>query len=91
MRADRLHTKLQAAGVPPKWLRLFKSWLRERPAQVAVGGAFSETMVLRDMVFQGTVWGPPLWNVFFEDASLPVRATGFCAAFLLLLESKKQW
>ena len=23
---------------------------------------------LANMVFQGTVWGPPQWNTFFEDA-----------------------
>ena len=34
-------------------------------------------MTLEDMVFQGTVWGPPLWNVFFEDARIPINACGF--------------
>eukprot|EP00972_Heterocapsa_arctica_P056509 8339461-Heterocapsa_arctica.AAC.1 len=29
------------------------------------------------MVFQGTVWGPPLWNAFFEDARVPINACGF--------------
>ena len=28
------------------------------------------------MVFQGTVWGS-LWNVFFEDARIPINACGF--------------
>ena len=34
-------------------------------------------MLLRDMVFQGTVWGPSLWNVFYKDAQKPVRDAGF--------------
>ena len=34
-------------------------------------------MVLKDMVFQGTVWGPTLWNVFYEDAALPIRDNSF--------------
>ena len=34
-------------------------------------------MTLDHMVFQGTVWGPPLWNVFFEDARVPINASGF--------------
>ena len=75
--AEQLVKKLQAAGVPTKWLNLFRSWLRERPAKVAVGGVLSVAMVLRDMVFQGTVWGPQLWNAFFCDASRAVREKGF--------------
>jgi hypothetical protein len=33
-----------------------------------VGGKASEEFELTDAVFQGTVWGPPLWNAFYEDA-----------------------
>ena len=44
------------------------SWLRSRRAHVVVGGSRSEEFTLSDMVFQGTVWGPPLWNTFYEDA-----------------------
>ena len=29
------------------------------------------------MVFQGTVWGPMLWNVFYEDASKAIRSKAF--------------
>ena len=25
------------------------------------------------MVFQGTVWGPLLWNLFFEDAASAIK------------------
>jgi len=28
---------------------------------------------MSDMIFQGTVLGPPLWNIFFQDASIPIR------------------
>ena len=58
-------------------MQLFASWLRERPAKVAVGGEYSKEMTLRNMVFQGTVWGPMLWNLFYEDAAKPVRDKGF--------------
>eukprot|EP00746_Dinoflagellata_sp_MGD_P124290 gnl/MRDRNA2_/MRDRNA2_58876_c0_seq1.p1 gnl/MRDRNA2_/MRDRNA2_58876_c0~~gnl/MRDRNA2_/MRDRNA2_58876_c0_seq1.p1 ORF type:complete len:133 (+),score=30.30 gnl/MRDRNA2_/MRDRNA2_58876_c0_seq1:23-400(+) len=37
-------------------------------------------MFLMDMVFQGTVWGPLLWNCFYKDALKPVRDTGFTEA-----------
>ena len=30
------------------------------------------------MVYQGTVLGPPLWNVFYENAAIAIRVHGFC-------------
>ena len=32
---------------------------------------------MQDMVYQGTVLGPSLWNTFFQDARLPVNESGF--------------
>ena len=64
---ERLGKKLRQKGVPTRWVKLFLSWLRERLAQVVVGGKRSEVVFLVDQVFQGTVWGPVLWNTFFED------------------------
>ena len=29
------------------------------------------------MIFQGTVLGPPLWNLFFEDARIPIQKSSF--------------
>eukprot|EP00969_Alexandrium_andersonii_P069574 3069317-Alexandrium_andersonii.AAC.1 len=29
------------------------------------------------MVYQGTVCGPPLWNLFFADARAAIESTGF--------------
>ena len=34
-------------------------------------------MCLEDMVFQGTVWGPPLWNAFYADSRRPIQKCGF--------------
>ena len=28
-------------------------------------------------MFQGTVWGPPLWSVFYADARHAIQAAGF--------------
>ena len=75
---ERLLSKLEHRGVPQRWLKLFRSWLRPREAKVAVGGVYSAALALANMVFQGIVWGPQLWNAFFCDASVPVRKTGFC-------------
>ena len=74
---QRLTEKLVALEVPYLWRRLFVSWLRQREAKVIVGGAFSKPMSLKDMVYQGTVWGPPLWNAFYGDAKKPVQEAGF--------------
>jgi len=32
---------------------------------------------MRDMVYQGTFYGPPLWNTFFSDSYFATRAEGF--------------
>ena len=58
-------------------MKLFVSWLRERPAKVAVSGKYSEDKVVSNMVFQGTVWAPVLWSVFYEDSAKPVKDAGF--------------
>ena len=42
-----------------------------------VGGAKSAPFSLKDMIFQGTVLGPPLWNAFYADVAGPVRKEGF--------------
>ena len=46
-----------------------------------MGGVFSHAMSLVDMVFQGTVRGPVLWNAFFADASVAIREAGFTESF----------
>ena len=47
--------------------KMLRSWLGERTANVAVGGALSRDLRLADMVYQGTGCGPPLWNVFLTQ------------------------
>ena len=53
------------------------SWLAPRTARVVVGGARSRVRPLEDSVFQGTVWGPPLWNCYYADCSAAVALRGF--------------
>ena len=74
----RLVEKLRATGLHPNIVSLLESWLRRRSASVKVGGASSEEIALFNMVFQGTVWGPILWNIFFQDAKYAIRKSG-CA------------
>ena len=73
----RLLCKLRARGVPTQILLVLQSWMHERKARVAVGGKFSRDMNTNNMVYQGTVLGPPLWNVFYADAALAVNMIGF--------------
>ena len=78
MPSDRLVKKLLRAGVSATVANFFASYLSERLAGVAVGGVFSEFTALANMVFQGTVLGPPLWNVFFADVAKAVNKNGSC-------------
>jgi hypothetical protein len=57
VKLERLVAKLRAKKIHPDLVAVLCSWLRQRLAQVVVGGAKSIEMVLRDMVFQGTVLG----------------------------------
>ena len=65
---ERLVAKLRKKGIHPKIVEVLASWLQQRFAQVAAGGKLSIMMVLLNMVYQGTVTGPILWNLIFEDA-----------------------
>jgi hypothetical protein len=69
--------KLEAKGLHSKVVRLIMSWLRDRIATVLVSGEKSDPITLANMVFQGTVWGPCLWDLFFEDAQLAIQDAGF--------------
>ena len=73
----RLLLKLKAKGVACNILRVLESWLGQRTAHVVVAGTRSKTMVLDNMVYQGTVWGPSLWNVHYADAKVPIELNDF--------------
>ena len=42
-----------------------------------MAGAYSDGSILSNMAFQGTVWGPSLWNVFVGDAAVVFESAGF--------------
>ena len=85
VKATRVVQKLEKKGVTGGILDVVKSWLGERRAQVVVNGTFSEVAMLSDMVFQGTVWGPPFWNCYFEDARAPIAISGFMETIWLTI------
>ena len=57
--------KLNRSSIPQNLVSLIINWLRDRRASVIVGGEHSNQFTMADMLFQGTVWGPILWNLFF--------------------------
>jgi len=77
VKSEKLLERLLAAGVHPLLVDVIRSWLLPRSARVVVDGARSLAFVLLNMVFQGTVWGPALWNLFFSSVRDPVNEVGF--------------
>jgi hypothetical protein len=75
--ANRLTDKLNGKKLHTKLVKILASWLQQRTSRVVVGGAHSKEMLIKDMVFQGTVLGPTLWNLFFEDARTAINECMF--------------
>ena len=73
----RMGDKLERLGLHPGLLSFLKSWLQDRVSEVVVGGRSAGAEPLCDSVFQGTVLGSPLWNVFYADARDSVQNLGF--------------
>ena len=73
---DFLLAKLSAVGVADVFLDFLNSYLQPRVGRVAVDSVLSDVMHLCDSIFQGTVLGPPLWNVFFHDIAVPAAWHG---------------
>ena len=74
---ERLCAKLRASGPHESVVAFLASWLEDRVAKVVAGGKASLSELLANSVFQGTVLGPPLWNLFYADARKAVNAKGF--------------
>ena len=68
---------MKSHGLHPRIIEVIRSWLEKRRARVIVGGERSEEFAIENQVFQGTVIGPTLWDVHFEDVDVPIRGAGF--------------
>ena len=77
VRRSRLLRKLELCGLPASVVSFLASWLENRRFVVVVDGQFSSERVLANSVFQGTVLGPPLWNLFYADACFSARDLSF--------------
>ena len=73
-------SKLQAAGIGDTYLAFLNSYLDTRQAKVVVEGVASDPFGILNTVFQGTILGPPLWNLFFADVVVPAEENGEQAA-----------
>jgi len=62
---DQVLGRLRFLGLSESYINFFHSFLKPRRAVVVCDGAFSRSFQIKDMLFQGTVLGPPLWNTFF--------------------------
>ena len=68
--SELLLRKLKAAGLHEDIMAFLESYLKTRTSNVIVEGCHSADFLLEDSIFQGTVLGPKLWNVFFQDVSV---------------------
>ena len=63
-------------GITDVWILFLTSYLQPRRVIVLVDGSRSSELCLQNIVFQGTVLGPTLWNVFFSDSRPAIEASG---------------
>ena len=61
-------------------LRFLFSYLAPRAATVVVQVYESDSFTIEDEVFQGTVLGPPLWNICFREIDDIIRRCLFRVA-----------
>ena len=73
---ETLMAKLFSIGVPDFFLAFLDAYLSPRMGYVTVAGVLSDVFDLTNMVFQGTVLGPTLWNSFFSDIAFAASSGG---------------
>ena len=77
---DILTEYLRQSCISQPMLRFLFSYLAPRAATVVVQGYESDSFTIEDEVFQGTVLGPPLWNIFFREIDDTIRRCLFRVA-----------
>ena len=76
----RLVEKCRAAGVGVQFCDFLDGYLAPRSAFVIVECHRSDSLEILNQVFQGTVLGPALWNVYFRDVDSACIKGGFTEA-----------
>ena len=64
---DGLMEKLRAVGIDGILLCMLSDYLKERKLHVVLNGITSEEYAIGASVPQGSVLGPLLWNIYFND------------------------
>ena len=75
--------RLAEVGLPDVFLDFLSSYLLPREGRVCVENACSDAFAIADTVFQGTVLGPPLWNVFFAPVVDAIQDANSLEKFVL--------
>ena len=73
----KLLEKLRRSVIHSSVVDVIADWLVGRRGEVIVQRPSFVSFPLSSMTYQGTVWGPPLWNLFFADAPLALRKCAF--------------
>ena len=63
----RLIVKLEAIGIRGKLLSWIKDWIAKRKQRVVVDGKYSEWVLVKSSVIQGSVLGGILFDIFIDD------------------------
>ena len=84
VRCERLVEKLRRSGLHPNIVLFLESWLEDRMSMVVVSGAMSDSTVLANSVFQGTVLGRRCG--IFSTLTLPSQQ-GFFASLKSFLQT----
>ena len=65
--------RLSEIGLPDSFLDFLNSYVQPREGRVTLGSVTSDVIELSDMCFQGTCFGPALWNSFFGGIAEGLR------------------
>ena len=74
--ARDLVTMLMMSCVDADFLNFLDAYFAPRQGQVLAQGLHSDCFEIANSLFQDTVLGPPLQNIFFADVSTSASSTG---------------